>query len=184
MKNIKNTTDEGAEPIPMSGGRAHPAAPTEAMSRRSVLAAAASGATATLTLSLLLTAPRPALARTKLAPDYFPPPDSQGGWRTLTDAAATRKQAGMDRTHLEQAWEFTQRCSQNAGLLVVRRGHLVLEKYAGRAQRNVNPDMASTGKAFTSIACGIMLREFKDKIPDGLDQKVFTPAYLPEAFPF
>jgi CubicO group peptidase (beta-lactamase class C family) len=89
----------------------------------------------------------------------------------------------MDRERLDQAWEFTRRCSGNAGLLVVRRGHLVLEKYAGRAQRNVNPDMASTGKAFTSIACGIMLSEFKAKIPDGLDQKVFTPAYLPEAFP-
>ncbi len=89
----------------------------------------------------------------------------------------------MDRARLDQAWEFTQRCCQNVGLVVVRRGHLVLEKYAGRAQRNVNPDMASTGKAFTSIACGIMLTEFKDKIPDGLDQKVFTPTYLPEAFP-
>jgi len=47
----------------------------------------------------------------------------------------------------------------------------------------VNPDMASTGKAYTSIACGIMLREFRRKIPEGLDQEVFTPAYLPEAFP-
>ncbi len=43
--------------------------------------------------------------------------------------------------------------------------------------------MASTGKAFTSIACGIMLQEFHDKIPDGLDTKVFNQAYLPEAFP-
>jgi CubicO group peptidase (beta-lactamase class C family) len=43
--------------------------------------------------------------------------------------------------------------------------------------------MASTGKAFTSVACGIMLQEFHDKIPDGLDTKVFTEKYLPEAFP-
>ncbi len=43
--------------------------------------------------------------------------------------------------------------------------------------------MASTGKAYTSIACGIMLNEFKDKIPEGLDTKVFTEKYLPEAFP-
>ncbi|HEY2574511.1 MAG TPA: serine hydrolase, partial [Verrucomicrobiaceae bacterium] len=46
-----------------------------------------------------------------------------------------------------------------------------------------NPDMASTGKAFTSIACGIMLREFKDRIPQGLDTRVFTKEFLPEAFP-
>lgn len=114
---------------------------------------------------------------------YFPPPDSEGGWRALKDASAIRKKAGMDLSRLEQAFDFTQRCSQNGGLLVVRRGYLVFERYFGRAHRNANPDMASTGKAYTSIACGIMLKEFRDRIPDGLDQKVFTPKYLPEAFP-
>jgi CubicO group peptidase (beta-lactamase class C family) len=116
------------------------------------------------------------------AADYFPPADSAGGWRTATNAAQARDLAGMDLPRLEQAWEFTQRCTQNAGLLVVRNGHLVFEKYVGRASRNVNPDMASTGKAYTSIACGIMLQEFRDKIPEGLDTKVFTPKFLPEAF--
>lgn len=117
------------------------------------------------------------------AADYFPRPDSEGGWRTLKDAKEIREKAGMDLTKLEQAFDFTQRCSQNGGLLVVRHGYLVLEKYYGRAHRNANPDMASTGKAYTSIACGIMLNEFKSKIPDGLDTKVFTEKYLPEAFP-
>ena len=117
------------------------------------------------------------------AAEYFPPPDSEGGWRTLHDAASIRKLAGMDLPKLEQAYDFTQRCSQNGGLVVVRHGYLVYEKYYGRANRNANPDMASTGKAFTSVACGIMLHEFHDKIPDGLDQKVFTEKYLPEAFP-
>jgi CubicO group peptidase (beta-lactamase class C family) len=117
------------------------------------------------------------------AADYFPPPDKDGGWRELHDASQIRKRAGMDLTRLEQAFDFTQRCSQNGGLLVVRHGYLVFEKYYGRAQRNVNPDMASTGKAVTSIACGIMLKEFHDKIPDGLNTKVFTEQYLPEAFP-
>lgn len=117
------------------------------------------------------------------AGDYFPPPDSQGGWRTLTTATEIKKKAGMDLARLEQAYDFTQRCSQNGGLLVVRHGYLVFEKYFGRAHRNANPDMASTGKAYTSIACGIMLHEFRDAIPQGLDQKVFTQKYLPEAFP-
>ena len=94
-----------------------------------------------------------------------------------------RELAGMDLPKLEQAWDFTQRCTQNGGLLVVRRGYLVLEKYFGRASRNANPDMASTGKAYTSIACGIMLREFHDKIPEGLNTKVFTEKFLPESFP-
>src|SRR3569832_954110 len=117
------------------------------------------------------------------AADYFPPPDSEGGWRAAKTAEEVRADAGMDLAKLDQAFDFTSRCSQNGGLLVVRNGWLVFEKYFGRAQRNVNPDMASTGKAYTSIACGIMLHEFHDKIPDGLDTKVFTEKYLPEAFP-
>ena len=135
-----------------------------------------------LLLAAMLSVLNPGLSTAQPA-IYFPPPDSQGGWRALKDAASIRKLAGMDLYKLEQAYDFTQRCSQNGGLLVVRHGYLVFEKYYGRANRNANPDMASTGKAFTSIACGIMLREFKDKIPDGLDQKVFTEQYLPEAFP-
>lgn len=117
-----------------------------------------------------------------LAKDYFPPPDSTGGWRTALDPSQTREKAGMDLHKLDQASTFTERCTQNGGLLVVRKGYLVLEKYFGRASRNANPDMASTGKAYTSIACGIMLREFHNRIPEGLGTKVFTEEYLPEAF--
>jgi CubicO group peptidase (beta-lactamase class C family) len=133
---------------------------------------------ATAAIALLM----PSLSMAK-SNDYFPPPDSKGGWRTLRDAPSIRKLAGMDLARLERAYNFTERCSQNGGLLVVRHGYLVLERYYGRANRNANPDMASTGKAWTSIACGIMLQEKHDAIPDGLDQKVFTEKYLPEAFP-
>jgi CubicO group peptidase (beta-lactamase class C family) len=115
--------------------------------------------------------------------EYFPPPDSEGGWRTLTDPTHIRRKAGMDAQRLERAFEFTQRCSKNGGLLVVRHGYLVFERYFGKAHRNSNPDMASTGKAYTSIACGILLAEHKEAFPDGLAQKVFDPRYLPEAFP-
>src|ERR1700761_6247345 len=117
------------------------------------------------------------------AADYFPPPDSEGGWRALKDSKEIREKAGMDLDRLEKAWTVTQNSTPNGGLLVVRHGYLVFEKYFGRASRNANPDMASTGKAFTSIACGIMLHEFHDKIPQGLDTKVFTEKYLPEALP-
>ncbi len=113
---------------------------------------------------------------------YFPPPDNSGGWRTATNTAQIRDLGGMDLPKLEHAWVFTQRCTQNGGLVVAHNGWLVFEKYFGRASRDANPDMASTGKAYTSIACGIMFKEFHDKIPEGLDTKVFTPKFLPEAF--
>src|SRR5437762_1292438 len=39
------------------------------------------------------------------AADYFPPPDSEGGWRTLSDAAQIRDLAGMDLSRLERAFD-------------------------------------------------------------------------------
>jgi CubicO group peptidase (beta-lactamase class C family) len=117
------------------------------------------------------------------ADDYFPPPDSAGGWRTLQDAAQIRKTAGMDLRKLDQAFEYASRTSQHGGLLVVRHGYLVYEKYYGKGNREAIPATASVGKAYTSIACGIMLQEKRDQIPEGLETKVFTEKYLPEAFP-
>jgi CubicO group peptidase (beta-lactamase class C family) len=118
-----------------------------------------------------------------LGADYFPPPDSEGGWRTLTTAAQVRGTAGMDLDRLDAAFAFAQESSQNGGLLVVRHGYLVYEKYFGKGNREAHPDMASIGKAFTSISCGIMLNEKRSQIPEGLDQKVFTEVYLLGAFP-
>lgn len=114
---------------------------------------------------------------------YFPPPDKDGGWRTAPTAADARKLAGMDLSRLDQAFEFEKETSQHGGLVVVRHGYLVYEKYFGKGNREAHPDMASIGKAFTSISCGIMLKEKRDLIPDGLETRVFTGKYLPEAFP-
>ena len=115
--------------------------------------------------------------------DYFPPPDTQGGWRLLKDSAQVSKTAGMDLTRLDQAFEYASRTSQHGGLLVVRHGYLVYEKYYGKGNRDALPAMASVGKAYTSIACGIVLEDKKSRIPDQLDTKVFNEKYLPEAFP-
>jgi CubicO group peptidase (beta-lactamase class C family) len=115
---------------------------------------------------------------------YFPPPDSQGGWRTLEAPADISNTAGMDVAKLDDAFRYVQQTSQHGGLLVVRHGYLVYEKYFGRGNREALPELASCGKAFTSIAVGIMLKEKHDLIPDGLDTKVFTPKYMPaEIFP-
>jgi CubicO group peptidase (beta-lactamase class C family) len=114
---------------------------------------------------------------------YFPPADKDGGWRTLKDAGQVRAVGGMDPERLDWAFEYEKETSQHGGLVVVRHGYLVYEKYFGKGNREAHPDMASIGKAFTSVSCGIMLKEKHAEIPDGLDTKVFTEKYLPEAFP-
>ncbi len=116
--------------------------------------------------------------------DYYPPPDAKTGWRSLTDPVKIRKTAGIDTQKLDETFDYVQQSTQHGGLLVVRHGYLVYERYFGRGNREALPELASCGKAFTSVAVGIMLKEKAALIPNGLDQKVFTPAYLPsEMFP-
>jgi CubicO group peptidase (beta-lactamase class C family) len=124
-----------------------------------------------------------ALSRCAVGEGYYPPADSQGGWRAVKDTAGVRREAGMDLGRLDQAFEYASRSSQHGGLVVVRHGWLAYERYYGRGNREAVPTMASVGKAFTSIACGIMLEEHRDALPEGLDQKVFSEKYLPEAMP-
>ncbi|MBI4908030.1 MAG: serine hydrolase [Acidobacteria bacterium] len=133
-------------------------------------------------MTLLILALLAALAAAQTKP-YYPPPDSQGGWRTLKSPAEVRKTAGLDVSRLDQAFDYATRTSRHGGLLVVRHGWLAYERYYGKGHREANPAMASVGKGYTSIACGIMLRERKDRIPLGLEQKVFTEEFLPQAFP-
>jgi CubicO group peptidase (beta-lactamase class C family) len=124
------------------------------------------------------------VARTAVADDlYFPANDAQGGWRKLDEPSAIRTIAGIDKSRLDQAFQYTQTTSQHGGLLVVRHGYLVYEKYFGRANREANPNMYSIGKMFTSASCGIMLAENSNRFPDGLSQKVFSKEYLPQASP-
>ncbi|HYZ85701.1 MAG TPA: serine hydrolase [Bryobacteraceae bacterium] len=119
-----------------------------------------------------------------VAADYFPPPDVKGGWRTLKSPGDIQKKTGMSVDKLDTAFEYVEKTSQHGGLLVVRHGYLVYERYFGRGNREALPELASCGKAFTSIATAIMLREKAAEIPEGLNQKIFTPKYLPaEYFP-
>ena len=52
------------------------------------------------------------------ADDYFPKPNSEGGWRVPNDAAQIRKVAGMGLNKLD----YAERTSRHGGLPVVRHG--------------------------------------------------------------
>src|SRR5262249_14832872 len=92
---------------------------------------------------LLLAVSALAAAAFARAHGYVPKPDSAGGWRTMKDASAIRKTAGMDLKKLAQAFEYASRSSQHGGLLVVRHGWLVYERYYGQGNREATPATAS-----------------------------------------
>jgi CubicO group peptidase (beta-lactamase class C family) len=115
---------------------------------------------------------------------YFPPPESEGGWRTPTDAKQIADVAGLDVARLDEAWQYVSGLSKNSSLVVVRHGWLAYERYQGAATVDSNRDLHSCGKAFTSTAVGVLMEEHPDLFPAGLDQLVYTDTYLPpEAFP-
>jgi len=124
------------------------------------------------------------LKQARAAGDYFPPADSEGGWRVAVTAEAAARDAGLDKARLEAAFDYVQQTSRNGGLLVARRGWLAFERYFGKGHAEAAPNLASVGKSFTSIAAGILLRERANYFPEGLDQRVWTSSFLPpEAFP-
>lgn len=131
----------------------------------------------------------------KLA-DYFPPPESKGGWRTLLpekgvpDAAQKtkiRSATGVDWDKLAAAWEFNAAAEGATGLLVIRRGHIVGEWYKN-CDRSKDFNIYSSSKAYTSVAFGLLLADSEaGKLPGGkkltLDTKVCNQAWLPESLP-
>lgn len=116
--------------------------------------------------------------------NYFPPPDKEGGWRSLSDPTELQTKAGMQKSKLDEAFAYVQGSTKNGGLIVLRRGWLVYERYFGKGHRDALCNTGSCGKSFTSIAMGILMQDRADLFPQGLAQKVYTPNYFPaEAFP-
>jgi CubicO group peptidase (beta-lactamase class C family) len=129
-------------------------------------------------------------------PDYFPPPESKGGWRSLLpekgypdveQKAKIRATAGVDWDKLAAAWEFNQAPEGSTSLLVIRRGYLVGEWYKG-CDREKPFNIYSSSKGYTSVAFGMLLADSKaGKLAGGktltLDTKVCTADWLPEALP-
>jgi CubicO group peptidase (beta-lactamase class C family) len=132
-------------------------------------------------LFVVLTAPA-----VSSAADYFPPPESKGGWRSAVGDAAALAKLGVDAAKLAEAWEFNAKAEGATGLLVIRNGTVVGEWYRG-CDKATKFNIYSSSKAYTSLAYGLILGDFGGKLPGGksltLDTKVCNSEWLPEALP-
>jgi CubicO group peptidase (beta-lactamase class C family) len=139
-------------------------------------------------------APAPSLAAA--SSQYFPPPESQGGWRSLLPSrgdpdiqlkARIRSVAGIDWDKLNTAWKYNAAAEGASALLVIRHGQIAGEWYKD-CDSETTFNLYSCSKSYTSLAFGILLADHAGgKVPGGarltLDTKVFTPEWLPEALP-
>jgi CubicO group peptidase (beta-lactamase class C family) len=117
--------------------------------------------------------------------DYFPPPESKGGWRSLSDRADIRRLAGMDPDKLTELRDWLLKSDRRKfAAVVVRRGYIVLEVERDRSSRTDTGNVKSCAKAICATALAIASAESKaGKLPRKMsfDDRAFD--FIPEAKP-
>jgi CubicO group peptidase (beta-lactamase class C family) len=117
--------------------------------------------------------------------DYFPPPESQGGWRKLESPEAIRRTAGMDPAKLDQLKQWLlQSDDRNFAAVVICRGYVVLEVERGNSAKTDSRRVASVSKA----VCATVLAIASERSRQGLTprkMKFDDPAFdfIPWAHP-
>jgi CubicO group peptidase (beta-lactamase class C family) len=119
------------------------------------------------------------------AKTYFPPPESQGGWRKLERLEDIRGLAGMDPDKLADLKQWLlDSDKRNFAAVVIRRGYIVLELERGNSAKTDSRRVASVSKAI----CATVLAIVSEQSQQGRTVKKMTfddPAFefIPWAYP-
>ncbi len=117
--------------------------------------------------------------------DYFPPPESAGGWRKLDSRQDIQRVAGMDSVKLASLTEWLLKSdNRDFAAVVIRRGYIVLEVERGNSAKTDDRRVASVSKAVCATVLGIAAERSRQ----GLAPKKMTfddPAFdfIPQAQP-
>src|SRR5437762_10205637 len=102
------------------------------------------------------------------ATDYFPPPESQGGWRKLEKPEEIQRVAGMDAEKLDQLKQWLlDSDKRDFAAVVIRRGYIVLEVERGNSAKTDSRRVASVSKAI----CATVLAIASERSQQGLTPK-------------
>jgi CubicO group peptidase (beta-lactamase class C family) len=94
------------------------------------------------------------------AHDYFPPPESQGGWRKLDQPGQIRGLAGMDPEKLAGLKEWLLASDErNFAAVVIKNGYIVLEVERGNSSQTDARRVASVSKAICATVLAIAAEE-------------------------
>jgi len=87
---------------------------------------------------------------------YYPPPESKGGWRKLNDPDEVRRLTGMDPTKLDALKDWLlQSDKRNFAAVVIRHGYIVLEVERGNSAITDSRRVASVSKAVCATVLAI-----------------------------
>lgn len=90
------------------------------------------------------------------ARDYFPLPESEGGWRRLTLPKDIRAVGGVDPARLDELREWLLKSdARNFAAVVIRRGYIVLQVERGNSAVSDSRRVASVSKAVCATVLAI-----------------------------
>jgi CubicO group peptidase (beta-lactamase class C family) len=128
---------------------------------------------------------RAALRRPAAPGDYFPPPESEGGWRKIEAAEELRSVGGMDPVKLAGLREWLLGSDKrDFAAVVIRNGHVVLEVERGNSAKTDSRRVASVSKAVCATVLAIASersREGKTPKKMSFDDRAFD--FIPWAQP-
>jgi CubicO group peptidase (beta-lactamase class C family)/outer membrane protein assembly factor BamB len=125
------------------------------------------------------------LSHLTTADDYFPPPESAGGWRKLEKPEDIRRLAGMDPDKLAQLAEWLGRSDNRSfAAVVIRNGYIVLEVERGNSSRTDSRRVASVSKAICATVLAIASeRSQRGKLPRKMTFDDLAFEFIPWAQP-
>ncbi|MHC4354462.1 MAG: serine hydrolase, partial [Planctomycetota bacterium] len=116
---------------------------------------------------------------------YFPPPESEGGWRKIEKPGQIRRRTGMDPDKLSALKNWLMASDKrNFAAVVIRNGYIVLEVERGNSAKTDSRRVASVSKAI----CAAVLAIASERSQQGQTPKKMTfddPAFqfIPWAHP-
>lgn len=116
---------------------------------------------------------------------YLPPPESQGGWRTLTNRGDLERIAGVDPARLAALREWLLASDQrNFAAVVIRRGYVVLRVERGNSAATDARRVASVSKAVCATVLAIASERSRHEqapVPMRFEDPAFR--FIPQAQP-
>ena len=126
-----------------------------------------------------------ALGAGALAAEYYPPPESEGGWRRLEAPADVRAVAGMDPAKLDALKQWLlESDKRDFAAVVIRRGYVVLEVERGNSAATDARRVASVSKAVCAAVLAVASEQSRGgKTPRRMtfDDRAFD--FIPQAQP-
>ena len=120
--------------------------------------------------------------------EYYPPAESQGGWRWLDSTESIQEQAGMDASKLEKVFELQDFLfgGYSSSTVIIRKGYLVGEHASFMGLASSRFDVWSCTKSFTGLVWGMLLEDSRQgRLSEGQTVNLESLAYdfLPEGQP-